>query len=208
MIYLIITACIENRMGIQNPEQRKQEYCHAITTSLSHLPPHIIPIIVENNGERPTYLDDFWHNGAHVPVIYTRNNANGYSNKGMIEVLDIKEVIQRCHIHADDTIIKLTGRYTVQSSLFYKEVLSYPEVDAFVKFYGVCSMTFDPHESVLGLYAVRVSLLLGWSHLTMNYASPEVAFAIHIRKHAQQIHEITWLDVECNFAEDGRRLQV
>ena len=208
MIYLIITTCINNKFGIQNTETRKQEYLSAITESLSHLPSTIIPIIVENNGKRPTYLDTFYHNNTLVPVIYTTTNNRQLANKGMTELLDIKEVIQQYHIKDTDIIIKLTGRYTIKSPIFFKEVLAYPGVDAFVKFFNVCTQRYDPNDSVLGLFAVHCSLLRYWSHLTMNYFNPEVAFANHIRCHAHVIREIEWFDMECVFAEDGRRLRV
>jgi len=208
MYYLIITACINNRFGLQNTETRKQEYLSAITETLTHLPTEIIPVIVENNGHRQTYLDGFQHNNKIIPVIYTNNNSRGLHNKGMIELLDIKEVIQQLCINDTDMIIKLTGRYTVKSPAFFKEVLSYPGVDAFVKFFNVCTTRYDSLDSVLGLYAVHSSLLLSWHHLTMNYASPEVAFAKHIRRYAIMIHEIDRLHLECIFGEDGRQLYV
>ena len=208
MIYLIITTCIHNRFGIQNTETRKQEYLSAITETLSYLPSTIIPIIVENNGQRSTYLDNFYHNNELVPVVYTANNNRQLANKGMTELLDIKEVIHQYTIKDTDMIIKLSGRYIVKSSYFFKEVLSYPDVDAFVKFFNVCTQQYDPNDSVLGLYAVHCSLLRYWNHLTMNYSSPEVAFANHIRQYAHVIHEVDRLDLECIFAEDGRHLRV
>jgi hypothetical protein len=207
MIYLIITTSIINRFGIQNAAKRKTEYLAAITESLSHLPEEIQPIIVENNGERDTYLDHFTHAGTPVSVLYTTNN-NRNSNKGMIELLDIKEVITQFGIRDDDMVIKLTGRYTVKSPEFFKEVQMNPHA-ALVKFYNVCTFKFDPHDAVLGLYAVQASLLKYWSHLTMNYyPSAEVAFAHHIRLHTTSIKEIQWLDLDCTFAEDYRQLRV
>jgi hypothetical protein len=208
MYYLIITTCINNKFGLQNTETRKQEYLSAITETLSHLPTEITPIIVENNGLRPTYVDGFYHNNKLVPVIYTTNNSRSLENKGMIELLDIKEVIQRIGIKDTDMIIKVTGRYTVKSPAFFKEVLSYPGVDAFVKFFNVYTQKYDPNDSVLGLYAVHSSLLLFWHHLTMNYASPEVAFAKHIRRYATVIREIDRLHLECIFGDTYRQLYV
>jgi 16S rRNA A1518/A1519 N6-dimethyltransferase RsmA/KsgA/DIM1 with predicted DNA glycosylase/AP lyase activity len=35
-------------------------------------------VIVENNGQRETYLDNFVHNGKKVPVLYTTNNTFGF----------------------------------------------------------------------------------------------------------------------------------
>ena len=206
--YLIITTCINNKFGIQNTETRKREYLTAITETLTHLPTEITPIIVENNGHRQTYLDGFQHNNKVISVIYTTNNSRALGNKGMIELLDIKEVIEQLHIKDTDMIIKLTGRYAVKSPTFFKDVLSYPGVDAFVKFFNVCTERYDPNDSVLGLYAVHSRLLLYWHHLTMNYASPEVAFTKHIRRYATMIREVDRLHLECIFGEDGRRLYV
>ena len=208
MHYLIITTCINNKFGIKNTEIRKQEYLTAITETLTHLPAEITPIIVENNGQRKTYLDDFYHNQKLVPVVYTTNNSRSLGNKGMIELLDIKEVIQQLHIKDTDMIIKITGRYTIKSPAFFKDVLSYPGVDAFVKFFNVYTERYDANDSVLGLYAVHSGLLLYWHHLTMNYASPEVAFTKHIRRYATMIHEVDRLHLECIFGEDGRKLYV
>ena len=203
MIYLIITASIQTKFK-GTAKNRKQEYIDAITETLLHLPAEIQPIIVENNGESPTFLDEFQHNNTAVPVVYTYNNMRSINNKGMIELLDIKEVINHYDIKDNDMIIKLSGRYTVKSPLFFNEVL-HGNADAFVKFFNVCTHVFDPNDSVLGLYAVQCHLLRYWSHLTMSYLNPEMAFAHHIRRNAQNIREIQQLDLECNFADNGQR---
>jgi len=202
MIYLVLTACIYNWYGIKNENVRREEYLSAITETLSHLPDTITPIIVENNGKRDTYLDHFTHHNRSVPVVYTNNNKRRLSHKGMAELLDIKEVIQEYNMSDDDVIIKLTGRYTVKSPLFFNTVIQDTETDAFVKFYDVITKKYETYDSVLGMYATKVYLLRFWSHLTMNYSVPEVAFAHHIRRNAKNIREMTELDLECNFAEE------
>jgi hypothetical protein len=182
---------------------------HAISTSISHFPVEINPIIVENSSVSPTYLDNFKHNEENIPVLYTGNNDRNINNKGVIELFDIKDVIQHFSIKDDDIIIKLTGRYIIKSPLFLNEVIKHPEVSAFVKFFNVDTNEFNPSCSVLGLYAVHASLLRYWSHLTMNYySSAEVAFANHIRLHAQNIREMKFLDLECIFADNYRHLHV
>jgi len=126
----------------------------------------------------------------------------------MTELLDIKDVIEKCGIALNDMIIKITGRYTATSPLFFKMVMEHPE-DAFVKFFNVTTGVFHPYESVLGMFAVRCSILRFWSHLTIShYSSAEVAFAYHVKKHAASIHEIEQLDMECVFADTGIRLRV
>ena len=82
------------------------------------------PIIVENNGQRQTYLDNFIWNEKSVQVIYTNNNQHTFRSKGVNELMDIKEVIHRLGIHDTDMIIKLTGRYKVFSPIFFKYIIN------------------------------------------------------------------------------------
>jgi hypothetical protein len=123
MIYLIITTSIHNKSGIKNSIKRRDDYLSAIAETLTHLPNTIVPVIVENNGQRETYLDNFMHNGKAVPVIYTDNNRFEYKSKGINEALDIKEVIKQMGIGSHDMIIKLTGRYRVFSSVFFDDII-------------------------------------------------------------------------------------
>jgi hypothetical protein len=52
MIYLVITACLKPKVGIDDDEHRKRTYIESITNTLKVLPEGIKPIIVENNGPR------------------------------------------------------------------------------------------------------------------------------------------------------------
>mgnify|MGYP000971682751 FL=1 len=109
MIYLIITTSIQNRiLSSLNQEERKQQYLSSISHTLSILPKEIKPIIVENNGKRDTFLDHFKHYNQSVPVIYTDNNQYQFKNKGINELLDVKEVIEKIKIKDNDIVIKLT----------------------------------------------------------------------------------------------------
>lgn len=207
--YLIITASIENRYGLHHSPKRKEQYLSAITETLKHVPSSIIPIIVENNGLRETYLDHFYHGGYPVRIIYTDHNSTVYSTKGANELLDLQEVIRQVGIKGEDMIIKLTGRYTVLSASFFEQVLSEPKVDAFVKFFGACSLKADLDDCILGLYAIRCKWLQLYSIRTMQlYPSAEAAFARYVRICGAQWKKVDHLDVECVFADDFRVLRV
>lgn len=210
MIYLIITASIVNRYGKQDAERREQHYRKAIAETISHLPMEITPLIVENNGYRHTYLDNFTHYGTPIQVIYTNNNRLEYKNKAVNEMLDIREAIHHHGIHETDIIIKLTGRYRVFSPLFFQHILhNQTTYDAFVKFYNVDTLSFNPYDSVLGCYAMRVRFLLAFNPLSMNNKmSPEAVFARYARFCGGQLNEVQRLDVECSFADDFRTLIV
>jgi len=211
MIYLIITTSINNRYGAQTEvNERKERYLHAINETLKLLPEEITPIIVENNGKRDTYLDNFYHGVKLIKVLYTTNNKLKFKSKGSNELLDIKEVIEKCNICDDDMIIKLTGRYRSLSSKFFKDVIMNEyEYDAFVKFFGTCSLKFEEYDCILGLYAMRVKYIKLFNHYSIdNYKSAEIALARYARLSGIRLQEVEVLDIECCFAEDNRILIV
>ena len=210
MIYLIITTSINNRYGPENTNERKDRYLYAINNTLKLLPQEITPIIVENNGHRETYLDNFYHSLVRVKVLYTDNNKQQFKSKGANELVDIKEVINKCNIKDDDLIIKLTGRYRALSSKFFKDIIENEnKYDAFVKFFGTCSLKFELYDCILGCYAMRAKYIKLFSHYSIdNYKSAEIAFARYVRLSGAQLQEVETLDIECSFAEDNRILIV
>lgn len=210
MIYLIITTSILNKQGLQQAQTRKERYLTAITETLQHLPPTIQPILVENNGKRETYLDHFQHAGKSVPVLYTNNNSIPFKSKGANELLDMKEVIRVMGIKEEDVVIKLTGRYRMMSSYLFEEVIRMEkDYDAFVKFFGTCSLKWERYDCILGCYVIRAKYLMLFSHLSIeNYDSAEIAFARYVRFSGAKIKEMERLEVECLFAEDNRILIV
>lgn len=209
MIYLLITASLNNMFWSDHPERREQEYRTAIAESLSHLPAEIQPIIVENNGKRATFLDHFLHKGRHVPVIYTDNNASKES-KGVKELLDLQSVIRQRGIQPMDFVIKLTGRYRVTSSSFFERVMKEEDVyDSFLKFHDVVKNIPDSDQAVLGFYAIRSMYLSYWSPKSIDiYPSAEVAFARYNRRSVPRLKEMLTLELTCVFSDDGRSLAV
>jgi len=210
MIYLIITTSINNRHGSQNANERKERYLYAINNTLKLLPQEITPIIVENNGKRETYLDNFYHGVNAVKVLYTETNKQQFKSKGTNELLDIKEVIQKCNIKDDDMIIKLTGRYRALSPKFFKDIIANQnEYDIFVKFFGTCTLKFELYDCILGYYAMRTKYIKLINHYSIdNYKSAEIAFARYVRFSGARLKEVETLDIECCFAEDNRILNV
>ena len=211
MIYLLITTSILNKHGLQQQAERQRRYEYAITETLRHLPAEIQPILVENNGQRATYLDHFQHVGKPVPVVYTDNNKFvQFKSKGVNEMLDIKEVIRRQGIESDDILIKLTGRYRITSPTFFEEVIAQQnDYDAFVKFFGTCSLQWERYDCILGCYAIRVRFLQLFQPLIIeNCLSAEIAFARYVRFCGARLKEVSHMDLECQFAEDNRILVV
>ena len=169
MIYLIITTSINNRYGTQDTNERKERYLYAISETLKILPHEITPIIVENNGKRETYLDNFYNGVEPIKVLYTENNKQQFKSKGVNELLDIKAVISHYKINDDDMIIKLTGRYRALSPKFFKDVIENENAyDAFVKFFEVESLKFGVYDCILGCYAMRAKYIKLFNHYSLD----------------------------------------
>ena len=83
------------------------------------------------------------------------------------------------------------------------------KIDAFIKFFGSCSLKYETYDCILGMYAIRCLYLKLLDHNWMNlYLSPEIAFAKYIRNTIFRLDEITQLDLQCIFSEDNRILYV
>ena len=203
MIYLIITTCLNNKYGKKDLEHRKRTYIRSISKALEFCKQlHIKPIIVENNGLRETYLNQF---ARQCDVVYTENNSVITKDKAQNELLDIKEIIKKYNIQDDDKIIKLTGRYTLLNADFFNLVCT-TNFDAYVKFFNICLMKYCINDCALGLYAIKAKFLKGF-----NYEfklSPEMEFATYLRRNVKNISEIKHLMLVYCLAENFRQLVV
>lgn len=215
MIYLILTASLHNRIHSSVSEDRLARYRYAIQETLSHVPDvpdKIQPIIVENMNTGSSLLEGFFHGGKAVPVLYTAHGLHPARNKGVNEWMDIRHVMEHFHMKDGDIVVKLTGRYRLLSSWFLEEVQqSEGGKDAWFRFLNVCTGKEDRQDCVLGAWAARVSCLRYLSPSWMDlFDSPERAMAKHIRSSVSpgRIAEMSRLEVECVFSEDGRVLVV
>lgn len=215
MIYLILTASLQNRIPSAVTEDRVARYRYAITETLRYVPEGIQPLIVENMDTGSTALEGFHCHGKLVPVIYTANGLYPARNKGVNEWLDVRAVMEHGipgGVADTDVVIKLTGRYRLLSSWFLEEIQrQVMEKDVWFRFLNVCTGKEDPEDCVLGCWAAKVSsiryLSPSWIHL---FDSPERAMAKYIRSSVSRdrLVEMDRLDVECVFSEDGRVLVV
>lgn len=116
MLYIILTSCLLER----DFEIRKQEYTRGILSVLKRYKdnPNVKMIIVEGNGHRKTFLDDFG-----IPVLYTTNNSLKTSNIGTKEILDVFACINYMDIQDDDFVVKFGARYYIEDNCpFFNEV--------------------------------------------------------------------------------------
>lgn len=206
MIYIIITTSIDNKAGVKNDTHRKNRYTECIKNLLELIKnnDNLHPIIVENNGERKTYLNDL-----ECDILYTENNKYNLKHKGGNELLDIKKVINTYDINDNDTIIKLTGRYKIINLDFLNLVINNcNKIDAFVKFFNVCTKKYHKNKDdcALGLFALKCKYLKNFEYKYRK--SPECEFAIYVRDTIDnnKLLSVKNLSLECCFADNLRKL--
>jgi hypothetical protein len=100
MIYFLVTTCVFNDCLI-----RKEEYINGINKLKKIIQDlnfeNYKIIIVENNGKRDTFL-----NMLDCEVYYTENNFIPTNNKGIKELQDILDCIDKYNINDTDLLLK------------------------------------------------------------------------------------------------------
>lgn len=154
MIYFIITTCL-----LDDPDGvRQRQYTAGIqrimevTRNLSN----IRLIIVENNGPRRTYLDDFG-----LEVVYTDSNLIPTRNKGRKELLDVLHCVKTFNMSDDDFVVKVTGRYLIDhASPFMNaiETMDQCRIKAVIRF-GSFLHNPKPVDSICGIVGLNVRYL-------------------------------------------------
>jgi len=204
MIYVIITTSIKNKYGIKGDICRKKRYIHCISRilELTKMFSELKPIIVENNGKRKTFLDEF-----DCDVVYTDNNSITYQNKGVNEMKDIKYIIDQYNIKDDDLVIKITGRYYPLTDSFFSNVI-HSNYDAYIKFFDVIEKKETYDSCVLGLICTKAKYLTKFEYKCKT--TPEAEFASYIIREVNHsdIYEVNKLDLKCCFADNLRSLVV
>lgn len=110
MIYFIVTTSLFNDCSI-----RMNQYINAINKLKQIILKLNIEnykiIIIENNGEKNTFL-----NLLDCEVFYSNNNFLPVNNKGYKELQDILDCIKEYKINDTDFIVKMTGRYILHDN--------------------------------------------------------------------------------------------
>ena len=204
MTYLIITCSLnENNPDHIKRKRRLDRYDYCISSTLELIKKYnlnIVPIIVENNGFRETFLNKF-----KCKILYTNNNNKNLWHKGCKEMEDIKDAIKHFNIEPDDTIIKLTGRYRIYRPDFLNLVIrNNNNYKCFIKFFNVATKKYhiNHNDCILGLFAIKSKYLLNFDNYKEKMGSPEEQFAIFVRDFIklENVYKIeSDLKVECNF---------
>jgi hypothetical protein len=146
MIYVLVTTSLI----FKDFELRKNQYRAGIN-NVKKLFNNCKIIIIENNGARKTFLDDF-----DVDVFYTNNNSFNYE-KGYTELKDINDCISNFLIDDDDFIVKITGRYLLdKNSNFVNNIKNIDKYECLIK-YGsfIKPQNIQTNDCITGLIGMK-----------------------------------------------------
>jgi hypothetical protein len=149
MIYFIVTTSLFNDCIL-----RKTQYINGInilkqTIQNLNIENYKI-IIVENNGIRNTILDML---GCHV--YYTSNNFLQINNKGVKELQDVLDCIEKYNINDTDFIVKMTGRYILNNNSEFMNIIKNihnTKYECVIKYGSYCNpVNYKMDDCITGL---------------------------------------------------------
>jgi hypothetical protein len=126
-------------------ELRKQEYIRALSLLKGY---GLDPYLVEAIASGPTFLDEHCNH-----VLYTRSNNFSLRNYGINEAVSMRIGLEHFNFDPETIIIKITGRYPLESDDFLQLVEENLDADVIAK-------TWHENDVCTGLFAIRQKYLL------------------------------------------------
>ncbi len=146
----------------QHYESRKQQYLKTLNKLKSY---GYTSYVVESCQSGPTFLDTACDN-----VCYTQSNNPDYiNNKGMNEAISLQIGLLQFNFNPEDMIVKLTGRYCLETDEFLKLIQENPNADAFLRAWG-------EGDAYSGLFALKLTYFLDFLNNYINSDQTTLAF--------------------------------
>jgi len=220
--YLIITAAVIPHLRYGHYEGdasiRLNRYIESIPRAVALAKEReITPVVVENSLQgrcSEEFLSKLEQRfGCKVIVMApTPQTDVTLQWKAVLELEQIKHGIESIGAKPEDMIVKLTGRYSLESGIALDSVMDAEAAgkSAVAKFFNVCTKEYVHDDCVLGLIAARVKHLAEFNYITSpEYGSPEVQFARYLRSFpSDDLLEVRDLGMRCVFGESGEELLV
>lgn len=120
IIWVISTCLQKNKETSPTPttftsyEERLKDYINGIPSILKHVLSDEKVFITENTGNNSSFLDNYG-----IYVHYTNSQQTMFhENQGKKEFTDIISCLNAKNIDDDDMVIKVTGRYIIETDFF------------------------------------------------------------------------------------------
>lgn len=176
-------------------EKRKEEYVNSYK-QIQKICQHKIQILeCIDYGETKTFLDDLSNE-----VLYTKKNYR-FRNKGVNEILNIKFFLDQVNLDNEEKILKITGRYYLNSSYFIN-ICEQGDSDVFI--------VKDKHNQVFfGCVCMKKKVLskfideIDWVYVEKNFQNIEKVFSDFLNKKNFSVTQLEKVDMCCNINDDS-----
>jgi hypothetical protein len=176
-------------------EKRKEEYINSYE-QLKKICNHKIQILeCLDNGDSKTFLDGLSDN-----VLYTKKNYR-FRNKGVNEILNIKYFLELMRIDDEEKIVKITGRYFLNTPSFIEECEK-NNSDVFI--------VKDKYDQVFfGCVCMKKKVLLkfindtNWDLVERNFENIERVFSNFLSRENFSITLLNKVDITCNINDSN-----
>lgn len=139
----------------KNYEERKKQYIRGLSLLRDH---GCDAYLVESIASGPTFLDEYCNH-----VCYTHSNNASLVNYGINEAVSLNIGLQRFNFDPEDMIIKLTGRYPLESDEFIRLVEKNLDAD-------VIARVWNEDDVCTGLFAIRLKYFLDFLNNYVDHA--------------------------------------
>jgi len=176
-------------------EKRREEYINSYN-QIKKICNHKIQILeCLDYGDSKTFLDELSDN-----VLYTRKNYI-FKNKGVNEILNIKYFLEQTTLDDEEMIVKITGRYLLNSSFF---------IDKCEQSRSDVIMVKDNHDQVFfGCVCMKKKVLLkfiietDWIQVESRFQNIEKVFSDFLKKENFSILQLNEVDIICNINDNN-----
>lgn len=202
IVWIVVTCLQPNKETSPTPstyssyEQRLQDYKQGIPSIVACRKPEEKLFLTENTGRTSSFLDEYG-----FPVHYTNTQTEMFhENQGKKEFTDIRTCLDANGISDDTMVIKVTGRYIIQSSWFPEIVREHVDKDVVYCPHNAFK-NMPPHpfpDCILGMIAMKAR---HWRALPLHEITRNNPTEWFIAKYItnnipkERRHELSFLDI-------------
>lgn len=187
---IILTSALINK----HFDERKEEYLKSIKYFEEEQLLHRVSII-ETVIESNSFLEELGYD-----VFYSKTLNNNLKNKGVKEILAIKKYLDSINIDADELVVKLTGRYRLESNFFINSIM---EGDNDAYYLQVDNQTFFGCFAIKKKYLDEFISTLNLQEMEIGMINIELMFANYLRNKKIKKKKLKRLDLHSNINNDG-----
>lgn len=154
--------------------------------------------VLKSYGLNPIVVECFQHdkNMCYIQPDFITNTHTNSNNKGYLECIAIKKLLSEIVVDENEDIVKITGRYIMESNNFFN-IVNESESDT------CCKTVDDNTQMFFGLFSSKYNILNSFlnkcdlDHMNRNMINVEKYYFDYIKQKQIKIEEVDKLNIRC-----------